>query len=121
MHRATSCRSATRRAGCDGWRGAVILDLLQAWLTPQGIVALGMIYAAIEARRSRRSSHANAAILINVEKRVDSVVEKIEEVHLATNSIVTAALAAKDETGVALAAAGVAEGREQMRVEQEKK
>ncbi len=99
----------------------MIFDLLQAWLSPAGILAIGVVYTAIEARRSRRSSHANAATLVNVEKRVDSVVEKIEEVHLATNSIVTAALAAKDEAGVALAAAGVAEGREQMRVEQEKK
>ncbi len=84
---------------------------LRDWLTPQGILAVGMIYAAIQAQRARRASVANARAL-------EIVSGKVEAVHLATNSIVTAALKAKDDMGVVLAAAGVAEGREQMRVEQ---
>ena len=73
-------------------------DLLHEWLSPQGIIALGVIYAGIKAWRNGR---------------------QLDDIHKATNSIVTVALAAKDEAGKAMAAAGVAEGREQMRAEAE--
>ena len=73
-------------------------DLLHEWLSPQGITALGVLYAAFKAWRNGR---------------------KLDDIHTATNSIVTVALAAKDEAGKAMAAAGVAEGREQGRAEAE--
>jgi hypothetical protein len=75
-------------------------DLLHEWLSPQGIIALGVIYGAIKGWRNGR---------------------QLDAIHKATNSIVTVALAAKDEAGKAMAAAGVAEGREQGRAEAEAK
>ena len=95
------------------------LSFLREWLTPQGFIALAALYAAVQAERARRASAANALTLRIVGSRIEVVANKVEEVHIATNSIVTAALQAKDEMGKALAAAGVAEGREQMRAEQE--
>ncbi len=89
-------------------------EFVREWVTPQGVIALGVIYTGIQQWRTARRGVAIAA-------KMDAVAVDVRAVHLATNSIVTAALAAKDEVGVALAAAGVAEGREQMRVEAEEK
>jgi hypothetical protein len=77
----------------------MLATLIRDWLSPQGIIALGVIYTAFQGWRASSA--------------VAKVSAKIEEVHLATNG-----MSHRIET--LAGQVGVAEGREQMRVEREK-
>ena len=91
-----------------------MLALLYEWLSPQGIIAVGVIYTAVEAWRARRAAAGAKVAVAVVSAKVETVAAKVEEVHLATNG-----MSHRIET--LAGQVGVAEGREQMRAETEAK
>lgn len=81
--------------------------LLHEWLSPQGIIAIGVIWTAVQAWRAARA--AGTAV-----KQVAAVAGAIAEVRSQTNGM-------SHRLEALAGQAGVAEGREQMRAEQEGK
>ncbi len=61
--------------------------LLQDWLSPAGIISLGVIYAGFQAWRSKRASLTNAKALAEVKERVAVVQNDVNKIEVGTNSM----------------------------------
>jgi hypothetical protein len=78
----------------------------------QGVMAGGILYGIwnniLTRREAVKAAHRAEAAAIDASKNAQNAVEKIEQVHLATNSLVKIAL---DQTALASHAQGVSDER----------